>query len=69
MLANHIGGGSELLASRVGAGSGGVDNGKKIAVGVIGSTVGGDNVPGAGDGSAAISANLRKGASRGGHCC
>lgn len=51
-VADHVGGGGGLDALGVGTGSGGVDDGEEVAVGVVGSAVRGDSAPSTGNGAA-----------------
>jgi len=66
-VANHARGGDELGALGVLASAGGVEDGKELALGVVGSAVTGHSAPGAGDGAAAVRGDLGQGVARAGH--
>jgi hypothetical protein len=66
-VANHGRGGLELDALGVRASAGGIDDREKVALLVVGSTVAGDDAPGAGEGTSAVAGDLGKSGAGLGH--
>lgn len=60
-VANHVGGGNELGACGVRAGTSGVDDSEEVTLLVVGSSVAGDDSPGTGDGTGSVTGNLGQG--------